>query len=242
MSLDIHYTNPKLAALYDLDSGWSIEREFYLNLAGEHPKSVLDLGCGTGLLCRAYASKGHRATGVDPSPVMLEVGRRKEYGDRVHWVSSRAQEYKSEESFDLIIMTGNAFQVLLSEADLISTLKVMKGHLHPEGVIVFESRNPNLDWPSQWDYEISLQTRDGPVKERRVFKSFNGPNMSFDLYYEFKDETLVSKSQIRFWSCEEIRSHLLACDLQVQRLLGDWDGRAFDSTRSKEMVFFAGHK
>ncbi|HND85934.1 MAG TPA: aminoglycoside phosphotransferase family protein, partial [Pseudobdellovibrionaceae bacterium] len=40
---DAHYTNTKLAKLYDLDSGWSIEREFYLSLAGISKKRVLDL-------------------------------------------------------------------------------------------------------------------------------------------------------------------------------------------------------
>jgi len=50
---DEHYENPKLAAIYDRFCGWSRDRDFYLALAGDPPQHVLDLGCGTGLLCDA---------------------------------------------------------------------------------------------------------------------------------------------------------------------------------------------
>ncbi|MDD9901135.1 MAG: hypothetical protein OXT65_09180 [Alphaproteobacteria bacterium] len=51
--VDAHYVNPKLAEVYDYDSGWGEDRTFYLNLAGAPPQDILDLGCGTGLLCDA---------------------------------------------------------------------------------------------------------------------------------------------------------------------------------------------
>ena len=42
---DTHYLNPKLAAIYDIDSPWSTDRDFYLNLAGPKPIDILDLVC-----------------------------------------------------------------------------------------------------------------------------------------------------------------------------------------------------
>ena len=108
--LDNHYQNPRLVELYDLDSGWSVDRAFYLDIAGSAPKQVLDLGCGTGLLCNAYAEQEHKVTGVDPSSAMLEVARRKPYGKQIEWVHCSAEIYDSESRFDLVIMTGHAFQ------------------------------------------------------------------------------------------------------------------------------------
>jgi 2-polyprenyl-3-methyl-5-hydroxy-6-metoxy-1,4-benzoquinol methylase len=70
-ALDAHYENPKLAEIYDDGNGWSIDRDFYLSLAGDRPIRILDLGCGTGLICDAYAAKGHFVTGVDPAASML---------------------------------------------------------------------------------------------------------------------------------------------------------------------------
>src|SRR4051812_35430974 len=41
---------------------------------GPHDR-VVDIGCGPGNAVRAAAARGGRATGVDPSPVMLSVAR-----------------------------------------------------------------------------------------------------------------------------------------------------------------------
>ncbi|MEU6106265.1 class I SAM-dependent methyltransferase [Streptomyces flaveolus] len=41
------------------------------------PGDVLDLGCGTGSLSLLAAEQGHRVTGVDLSPAMLELARAK---------------------------------------------------------------------------------------------------------------------------------------------------------------------
>ena len=44
------------------------------DLAGVGPDDhVVDIGCGPGTAVRAAAGRGARATGVDPSPVMLQV-------------------------------------------------------------------------------------------------------------------------------------------------------------------------
>lgn len=41
------------------------------------PGDVLDLGCGTGSLSLLAAEQGHRVTGVDLSPAMVELARTK---------------------------------------------------------------------------------------------------------------------------------------------------------------------
>ncbi|MEU6593569.1 class I SAM-dependent methyltransferase [Streptomyces sp. NPDC046881] len=43
----------------------------------ERPADVLDLGCGTGSLSLLAAEQGHRVTGVDRSPAMVERARTK---------------------------------------------------------------------------------------------------------------------------------------------------------------------
>ena len=148
---DLHYEEPSLAELYDLDSGWSVDRDFYLALAGAAPQRILDLGCGTGLLCDAYAALGHSVTGADPAKAMLDVARQKPNGEKIEWVLSSAQDFRSPKRFDLIIMTGHAFQVFLEASDVLATFATMRQHLAPGGLIVFESRNPAIDWPARWN-------------------------------------------------------------------------------------------
>ncbi len=237
---DNHYENSKLAEIYDLDSPWSIDREFYLSLAGDGSKSILDLGCGTGLLCNAYAERNHDVTGVDPSAAMLEVARKKPFGDRIEWVQSFAQDFSADKQFDLIIMTGHAFQVLLEEADVQSTLAVMRTHLKRSGSIVFESRNPAIDWSREWNYDMVLELPSGiSVRESRRLLSFKNARMSFELVYEFPDETLRSDSELLFLTKEQIEKHMREAGLRIHDLQGDWDGSPFNKQKSQEMIFTA---
>jgi ubiquinone/menaquinone biosynthesis C-methylase UbiE len=80
----------------------------------------LGLGCGAGTLCCDLAERGHGVTGVDPAGAMLAVARRKPHAEWIEWVESTAQNYKAHRCFDLIVMTGHAFQVLLNDADALA--------------------------------------------------------------------------------------------------------------------------
>ncbi|PZM84316.1 MAG: class I SAM-dependent methyltransferase [Candidatus Melainabacteria bacterium] len=238
---DNHYENPKLAAIYDLDSGWSVDRDFYLTLASDAQQKILDLGCGTGLLCDAYAAKGHDVTGVDPSAAMLDVARRKPHGAMIHWVQSFSQTFESNETFDLIIMTGHAFQVLIEDEDIRATFSTIKKLLSADGSFVFESRNPAINWASQWDYEMELTLPDRAIRESRKFLEQNGERMLFELKYEFPDETLTSNSELRFSKLKEIEHLLNEAGLRVGNLLGDWSGGPFNESTSEEMIFVVKH-
>jgi ubiquinone/menaquinone biosynthesis C-methylase UbiE len=234
---DNHYENPKLAAIYDFDSGWSVDRDFYLALATDAPQRILDLGCGTGLICDAFAAKGHLVTGVDPSAAMLDVARRKPHGGKIQWVQSFSQTFESDETFDLIIMTGHAFQVLIEDEDIRATFNTIEKLLSAEGSFVFESRNPAINWASQWDYEMDLKLAGQTVRESRKFLTQNGERMSFELKYEFPDETLISNSELRFSDHLTIDHMLNDAGLRVEKLLGDWSGGPFNEMTSEEMIF-----
>src|SRR5260370_42627781 len=123
MMEDMNYQHVRLAEVYDLDNPWGEDTDFYFALAEPGPCRVLDLGCGTGTLCCALAERGHRVTGVDPAAAMLAVARRKPHAERIEWVESTGQNYKTHRRFDLIVMTGHAFQAVLTDADALSALQ-----------------------------------------------------------------------------------------------------------------------
>lgn len=238
---DLHYTDPILAAVYDLDSGWSEDRDFYLARAGPPPQRILDLGCGTGLLAEAFAGLGHQMTGVDPAAAMLDVARAKPLASRISYVQSTAQNFRSDQRFDLIIMTGHAFQVLLTDADIAATFATMRDHLAPNGRIVFESRNPALDWATVWNTDRRYMLQGKTVQETRRVVSANGNLISFDTDYVIHRESRRSSSTLLFLRAPEITARLTAAGLQVQDLFGDWQSGPFAPDTSAEMVFVVGH-
>ncbi len=239
---DLHFEHPRLAAIYDTESGWSADRGFYLALPGLSPERILDLGCGTGLLATAYAARGHAVTGVDPAPAMLAVARAWPHGDRVEWVEATAQTYPSSTRFDLVIMTGHAFQVLLTAEDVRAACLTMREHLAPAGRVVFETRNPAVDWQAIWDGWEERREADGvAVAVSYRCAPIVGQRLRFETHYAFPDERLVSTSELLFLSREEIEAHLSAVGLQMESVQGEWDGSPFDPERSHEMIFTARH-
>ncbi|WP_405698371.1 class I SAM-dependent methyltransferase [Streptomyces coelicoflavus] len=71
----------------------------------ERPGDVLDLGCGTGSLSLLAAEQGHRVTGVDRSPAMVELARTKLAGrDAVFLTGDAAAPPVGEQRFDAVLV------------------------------------------------------------------------------------------------------------------------------------------
>ncbi|MDP6707519.1 MAG: class I SAM-dependent methyltransferase [Alphaproteobacteria bacterium] len=238
------FDDPRLAAIYDLLNPWAADNEFYLSLPRDGDAAVLDLGCGTGMLASAYAERGLRVVGVDPSPAMLAVARAKPYGAKVNWVEGNAQTYRSERRFDLVVMTGHAFQFLIEDHDVEAALRTAGHHLHPGGRIVFETRNPRRRAWSAWTPERSRRTvEDDAIGAVEAWTSVDGEDgdlVRFTMHFGVpgEEDTLVSTGTLRFLDRDALESHLSHAGLRVETIYGDWDRSPF-SPESPEMIVVA---
>ena len=67
---------------------------------------VLDLGCGNGRWAFLLKDKIRKYVGVDFSPNFIEKARKKIKESHVEFICAPAEEYMSEEKFDLILVIG----------------------------------------------------------------------------------------------------------------------------------------
>lgn len=89
---------------------------------------VLDVACGTGVLTRAAAARGGRATGLDVNPGMLTVARRHAAG--IDWRQGRAEALPFEDgSFDAVL---SQFGLMFFD-DRAAALREMLRVLRPGG-------------------------------------------------------------------------------------------------------------
>jgi ubiquinone/menaquinone biosynthesis C-methylase UbiE len=94
---------------------------------------VLDLGCGTGSLSLLAAEQGHRVTGVDASPAMVELARAKLAGrDAAFLVGDAAAPPVGEQRFDVVLVR----HVLWALPDPGRALRHWRGLLRPGGRLV----------------------------------------------------------------------------------------------------------
>jgi ubiquinone/menaquinone biosynthesis C-methylase UbiE len=99
----------------------------------ERPSEILDLGCGTGSLSLLAARQGHRVTGVDRSPNMLERARAKLAGrDAVFLTGDATNPPVGEQRFDVVLVR----HVLWALPDPARALRLWRELLRPSGRLV----------------------------------------------------------------------------------------------------------
>ena len=235
MTTESLYADPAHARFYDHHCPWSPDCDFCLALAREGSRTVLDLGCGTGRLAvRIAAETGAETWGVDPAPAMLSQARSRTGGAAVRWVDGDARTARLGRRFDLVVMTGHAFQTLLTPADRAAALATIAVHLSPGGRFVFDSRNPNArEWLS-WTPEASRETF--AVPGLGTITAWNNHTadeaagiITYSTFYDVPAEgrTLSSVSRIAFPPYETLANEIAEAGLTADRWMGEWDGRPY---------------
>lgn len=89
------FDDPNVARLYGLRRTYPPETHDIVRtlIAGE-PRVVLDAGAGTGEIARALAPYVERVDALEPSPAMIEAGRRAPGGadPRIRWIQGTAED------------------------------------------------------------------------------------------------------------------------------------------------------
>ncbi|WP_429810846.1 class I SAM-dependent methyltransferase [Ensifer sp. B1-9] len=234
MPSDKLYNDPKLVEFYDIENGWAADSEYLKSISAGHT-SILDLGCGTGLLTSALAATGKRVVGVDPAVAMLDVARLRPGGDRVRWVEGDGRTIRLNESFDLVLLSGHAFQVFLTREDQLSVLQTIAVHLAPEGSFIFDSRNPRMEewrkWtPAESERDIVHTVLGKILAWNDVRHDAETDIVEYGTFYRIAKDgcTYAAQSKIAFPSYEDLVSMMDEVGLVVERWLGGWDGRPFE--------------
>jgi SAM-dependent methyltransferase len=100
-------------------------------------RRLLDVGCGTGSALLPMVERGYEPTGVDVSPRMIEVARRK-LPDAVTLVVGDMRSLPDLGEFDLVWSVADAVNYVHAEAELVGTFEGFRRSLARAGVVVFD--------------------------------------------------------------------------------------------------------
>lgn len=233
------YIDPELVQFYDLENDGGADLDYCIAFA-EGALSVLDLGCGTGQVAVALAP-GRKVTGVDPASAMLDVARRRPGGDSVEWVEADARHVRLGKKFDLVLLTGHAFQVFLTSEDQRAVLATIAAHLAPEGRFIFDSRNPAARAWLNWVPEKSQRPVGHP--SLGAVQSWNDAAwdeatgvVTYETHYKASDgRRFHAESKIAFPDKDTLALMLEEAGLVADRWLGNWHGAPWTLT-SREII------
>lgn len=157
-------------------------------LCGEfRKKRILDVGCGRGELAYALASNGAYVTGVDYSPVAIDIATNTYLSENTHsppmqleFVCADMLTYAPVKHFDIVIMAD--FVEHIGPQTFVSLLKRVAGMLIRDGVL-FVHTAPNLDY-----YRIEYSARYEAAKNMGLFIPKN-PRTYFEDLMHINEQT-----------------------------------------------------
>jgi len=133
------------ARFYDLEySNKENDLDFYIDMANLYGEPVLEIGVGTGRVAFELAAAGYAVHGLDNSARMLSVAEENlvafetDVQQRVKLSQDDMRNFDLARQFPLCIMPFRTFLHNLTLDDQLATLRCIKAHLKPGGILAFD--------------------------------------------------------------------------------------------------------
>jgi len=234
--VDRQFSDARLAALYDVLCPFEPRGDFrfYLPLVMS-AHAVLDVGCGTGALLHRARQVGHpgRLCGLDPGVGMLEQARKR---SDIEWVLGDLQSVAWDRAFDLVVMTGHAFQELVEDDELRASLVAIRSALTEDGRFAFETRNPLVREWARWTPDNAVAITDATGAVVRVASQVETPVerdlVRFTTTFTSPgwDGPQVSQCTLRFLDPDALAAFLSGAGLAIVDQFGDWTRQPLTET------------
>ena len=103
------------------------------------PQSSMDLGCGTGILCRILHENGIHAAGMDFSSGMIHIAR--ENNPEICFEVADMITFRPNTQYDLVTCTGDALNHIRNLSDVQQIFQNVYRYTSPGGYFIFDILN-----------------------------------------------------------------------------------------------------
>lgn len=214
---------------YDLlykDKDYSSEVDYVDRLLreyGKSPKTVLELGCGTGKHAALLSNKGYRITGVDISEEMLTEARRRNDQEKTSFEHGDIRTVRVDNRFDSVISLFHVISYQVTNEDVEAALKTAFVHLKPEGLFIFDvwylpavlTDRPVVRVKKLENNEIKVTRIAEPV----VHPNENIVDVNYEVIIEDKQTHIITnlteKHRMRYFSFPELEYYLKNAGFQT---------------------------
>jgi ubiquinone/menaquinone biosynthesis C-methylase UbiE len=235
---------------------------FFVEAAKEAGTPVLEVGCGTGRILIPTARAGVQITGLDLSPNMLEVGRRRllaeaeDVRSRALLIQGDMRTFELPEQFRLVTLPFRPFQHLTTVKDQLACLERIQRHLVEDGVLILDIFNPKMEALTADNVGVEMSDEpeftmpDGRKVIRRhkiVSRDVANQIQQVELIYyvthpDGRQERLVQAFPMRYLFRFEAEHLLARAGFEVENLYADYDKSPYGSKYPGELIFVARKK
>ena len=141
----------ELAKSYDRltnDVDYEATVEFYMQILereGLHPRTCVDLACGTGSVTEILARKGYEVIGVDMSEEMLMQAYEKSLGleNAPMFICQPLQQLRLAKGVDLAVCALDSLDYITDPDDCQEAIRRVYRALNPGGCFIFDVNTPD---------------------------------------------------------------------------------------------------
>lgn len=199
-------------------------------------KTVLDMGCGSGEHVVALQQYGYKITGVDSSPDMIKVAKKR--FPNCNFEVSSMQEYVKEKQYDGIYCIFGTFNYLVKEREIDIYLENTRKNLKPAGISILEiwnaipikkiQRKPltNVGMVKVGDVIIK-RNRGFKLKKTEEDPTVDANLVEVNFIYNLDKTEVKDKHMMRVFTMEEIIERLKYHKFELMDIYGNYRGEKY---------------
>ena len=167
----------------------------------EEKNLVVELGCGTGSFTQVMKGLGYDIMGIDMSPEMLDLARKKstEAGLDIMYLEQDMRELDLYCTAGTIVSVCDSVNYVLEDEEIIETFRLVNNFLYPGGVFIF-------DFNTLFKYRDVIG--DTTIAENRKDCSF-----IWDNYYD--DDSHINEYDLTIFAKVDSKKELFARSVET---------------------------
>ncbi|MGV8138513.1 MAG: class I SAM-dependent DNA methyltransferase [Mangrovibacterium sp.] len=185
--------------------------------------SILEVGCGSGMLARRFLKNGYKYIGVDLSKEMINIARDEMSVDV--FIESDMRNLSFDQKFDSILITGRSLAYVTENKGIIDTLTGIYKLLNSNGIFVFGVFDANGIFDNFGDFEQDIQHNNKRIRRISKLKKNLETGWTYDWYakYIIEENGNVTEyddlTTLRAFTKDEILLFLKLTDFKVKELI-----------------------
>ena len=202
------------------------EFEFYDSILKKfHSNSILEIGCGSGMLARRFIVNGYKYCGLDLYNEMLDIAREEVPGGS--FIQCDMRNLNFDNKFDAALITGRSLAYVPENSGIISTLYGVHHALKENGLFVFGVFEANGIFDNFNGFEQEINTGNKKIKRISRMEKNLETGWTYDWYARYiieengKQSEYDDKTTLRAFTRDEILLFLKLGGFKVVEIIDE---------------------
>ncbi len=193
-------------------------------------KSILDVGCGTGIHALLFRRKGYRVVGIDKSTEMVNIAKSSvTENDNIEFYTRDSTEFNLDRKFDIIVSLFHVISYHTTNKALYRCFRNIYKHLNKGGVFIFDfwygpavlTQKPKVKVKKIWGRDTKITRTAIP----RININENTVDINYEIIIKSKGneilEKIKEKHRMRYFFLPELNFMLGQAGFKVIKSL-EW--------------------